>query len=77
MPSKNVRDAVAAPIINLYNQSDEEHRLEHDLGPLEETRMHELLQRYLPPSPADLCDIGGAAGAYSLACGEGLFCIVG
>jgi SAM-dependent methyltransferase len=65
MPSKNVQDQVAAPIVSLYNQSDEEHRLEHDLGPLEETRMHELLKRYLPPSPADLCDVGGAAGAYS------------
>ena len=65
MPSKNVQDQVAAPIVNLYNESDEEHRLQHDLGPLEETRMRELLERRLPPSPAELCDVGGAAGAYS------------
>ncbi len=63
MPQKD--EPVSASIVKHYNRSDEQHRLQYDLGPLEEVRMHELLQRFLPPSPCAVCDVGGAAGAYS------------
>jgi ubiquinone/menaquinone biosynthesis C-methylase UbiE len=33
---------------------------------LEAARTWELLERYLPPAPADVLDIGGAEGAYAL-----------
>ena len=41
---------------------------ERRLGPwnLERMRTWELLGRYLPPSPAVVLDVGGAAGVYAL-----------
>jgi SAM-dependent methyltransferase len=35
-------------------------------GRLEAARTRALLRRYLPPSPADVLDVGGAEGAYAL-----------
>jgi ubiquinone/menaquinone biosynthesis C-methylase UbiE len=49
-----------------YASFPEERRLE--LGPfkLEFERTKEILARVLPPAPARIVDVGGAAGAYSL-----------
>jgi ubiquinone/menaquinone biosynthesis C-methylase UbiE len=52
-------------IVEHYERYDEERRLSGDLGPLEAARTRELIQRFLPPPPAVILDVGGAAGAYS------------
>jgi len=48
-----------------YAQTPEESRLA--IGPfrLEEARTRELLARHVPPPPARVLDVGGAAGAYA------------
>jgi SAM-dependent methyltransferase len=48
-----------------YDRGDEQGRLA-DWGRLEFLRMRELLARFLPPAPATVLDVGGAAGAYAL-----------
>jgi ubiquinone/menaquinone biosynthesis C-methylase UbiE len=65
MPDPVPLDAAAGAIVGLYEHSDEQHRLLYDLGPLEEARMQELLLRFLPPAAVRICDVGGAAGAYT------------
>jgi len=56
----------AAAVEAYYARYEEEHRLR--LGPfqLEFERTKDLLTRMLPPPPARIVDVGGAAGAYSL-----------
>src|ERR1700730_6297205 len=39
-------------------------------GELERLRTQQILARYLPPSPATICDIGGAAGVYAFPLAE-------
>jgi SAM-dependent methyltransferase len=53
-------------IADYYDRWPEEDRLQ--LGPfqLEEARTQELIQRFAPPPPATVVDVGGAAGAYAL-----------
>jgi SAM-dependent methyltransferase len=53
-------------VIAFYERGDEAGRLE-SLGRLEFARMMELLERFLPPVPAVVFDVGGGAGAYALA----------
>jgi len=53
-------------IADFYQQAPEENRLEEGSSLLEALRTRELIQRYAPPAPATVIDIGGAAGAYSL-----------
>jgi SAM-dependent methyltransferase len=48
-----------------YDRGDEQGRL-GDWGRLEFLRTRELLARLLPPPPATVIDVGGAAGAYAL-----------
>jgi 2-polyprenyl-3-methyl-5-hydroxy-6-metoxy-1,4-benzoquinol methylase len=48
-----------------YDQINEAARLEKTSSQIERIRTQELLQRYLPPPPAVILDVGGAAGAYS------------
>lgn len=52
-------------IIDHYESMDEARRLERPESEIERLRTQELLQRYLPPPPAVLLDIGGAAGVYA------------
>jgi GrpB-like predicted nucleotidyltransferase (UPF0157 family)/ubiquinone/menaquinone biosynthesis C-methylase UbiE len=61
----------AAAVDSYYAGYEEEHRLR--LGPfqLEFERTKEILARALPPPPARVVDVGGAAGAYSLWLAEG------
>jgi ubiquinone/menaquinone biosynthesis C-methylase UbiE len=48
-----------------YDRGEEQGRLA-DWGRLEFLRTRELLARFLPPAPATVLDVGGAAGAYAL-----------
>lgn len=49
-----------------YRESSESQRLSASRqGELERLRTQEILARYLPPAPATIFDIGGAAGAYA------------
>jgi ubiquinone/menaquinone biosynthesis C-methylase UbiE len=49
-----------------YEVSDEAERLLRISGQLEAARTREILQRYLPPPPAVILDVGGGAGIYAL-----------
>jgi ubiquinone/menaquinone biosynthesis C-methylase UbiE len=48
-----------------YERGRECERLTRGGGTLELVRTQELLQRYLPPPPADVLDVGGGAGVYA------------
>ncbi|MFB3894727.1 MAG: class I SAM-dependent methyltransferase [bacterium] len=48
-----------------YRNSDEQHRLFTGEGELERLRTQSILARNLPPAPAVIYDIGGAAGVYA------------
>jgi ubiquinone/menaquinone biosynthesis C-methylase UbiE len=49
-----------------YQEVAEEERLAAGSSQLEFVRTKEVVLRYLPPSPATILDVGGAAGAYAL-----------
>jgi ubiquinone/menaquinone biosynthesis C-methylase UbiE len=53
-------------IVEYYDRTPEESRLEHGAFRLEHERTRELLRRYMPSPPAVVVDVGGAAGAYAL-----------
>lgn len=55
-----VEEAVAG----YYDSNDERGRLTPDSVELLRTR--ELLERWLPPAPSEILDVGGAAGIYAL-----------
>jgi ubiquinone/menaquinone biosynthesis C-methylase UbiE len=48
-----------------YEQGWERERLLGGGGTLELVRTREVLQRFLPPAPADILDVGGGPGAYA------------
>ncbi len=52
-------------VLRFYHDSDEASRLDVEYFPLERARTQEVLGRHLPPPPAVVLDVGGAAGAYS------------
>jgi ubiquinone/menaquinone biosynthesis C-methylase UbiE len=68
MPHQN--DNLPAPlrldgeIERYYSQAQEEQRLSSE-GDMERLRTEDILSRYLPPPPAVICDVGGAAGIYA------------
>jgi len=49
-----------------YRQSREAERLSNEWGELERVRTQAILARYLPPAPAVVLDVGGAAGVYAI-----------
>jgi SAM-dependent methyltransferase len=53
-------------ILSHYEAGQEAGRLLSGAGRLELARSKELLQRYLPPPPAVILDVGGGSGIYSL-----------
>ncbi len=53
-------------ITNYYERAPEEARLKQAPFQLEEARTRELIQRFAPPPPGIVLDVGGAAGAYAL-----------
>ncbi len=48
-----------------YERGRERERLTRGGGTLELVRTQELLQRYLPPPPANVLDVGGGPGVYA------------
>lgn len=54
-------------IRSYYEQGEEQERLSggSPTGPLELARTRELLQRFLPPPPARVLDVGGGPGPYA------------
>lgn len=57
---------ITSEILNHYNDGKEEHRLTLSLGRLERIRTWEIMERYLPPAPARVLDVGGGTGVYAL-----------
>jgi ubiquinone/menaquinone biosynthesis C-methylase UbiE len=53
-------------IADYYGRAPEESRLEQGAFQLEQLRTRELIERHAPPPPAEVLDVGGAAGAYAL-----------
>ncbi len=53
------------PLVTYYNQYDEQTRLSGPWGQVEFVRTQAILNRYLPPPPARILDVGGAAGRYA------------
>lgn len=53
-------------ISDYYERAPEGARLEQGPFQLEEARTRDLIQRYAPPPPGTVLDVGGAAGAYAL-----------
>src|SRR5262249_32929123 len=53
-------------ITRYYQEVAEEGRLAAGPGQLEFVRTQEVVLRHLPPPPATVLDVGGAAGAYAL-----------
>ncbi|HXX43303.1 MAG TPA: class I SAM-dependent methyltransferase [Candidatus Acidoferrales bacterium] len=49
-----------------YLQTKEAERLSNEWGELERLRTQAILAQYLPPAPAVIFDVGGAAGVYAL-----------
>ncbi|HET8946205.1 MAG TPA: class I SAM-dependent methyltransferase, partial [Candidatus Polarisedimenticolia bacterium] len=57
---------IPGEIVRYYEQVPEEGRLAVGPGRLECVRTQEILARHLPPAPATVLDVGGAAGVYAL-----------
>jgi SAM-dependent methyltransferase len=57
--------ALDPAILGYYNRRAEETRLDRGLSQLEAVSTRHLIARHLPPPPASILDIGGAAGAYA------------
>lgn len=53
-------------LLSYYERGEERARLTHARGALEFERTKELVERFLPPCPAVVADIGGGPGHYSL-----------
>jgi|SRR5450756_157483 len=57
---------VDAEILAYYEHGLERDRLASGGRRIEFLRMRELLERFLPPAPARVLDVGGGAGAYAI-----------
>jgi ubiquinone/menaquinone biosynthesis C-methylase UbiE len=53
-------------VITHYSSGYEAKRLEISEGKIERERTRELLERFLPPAPATIIDIGGGTGKHAL-----------
>ena len=56
----------SSEILAYYGAGDEERRLTSSLGRFERIRTWEILQRFLPPAPSRVLDVGGGTGVYAL-----------
>jgi ubiquinone/menaquinone biosynthesis C-methylase UbiE len=59
------KDDPLPSVIAHYQQVDEDLRLQTGSFQLELARTQELIQRYLPPAPAAVLDVGGGSGVYA------------
>ena len=60
------RQELPKEITRYYQETAEERRLAVGPAQLEFDRTKEVVLRYLPPPPATVLDVGGAAGSYAL-----------
>jgi SAM-dependent methyltransferase len=58
-------DSIPEEIAGFYSSGLEETRFSVGYFPLELTRTKELLERWLPPPPARVVDVGGGPGVYA------------
>ncbi len=68
--SPKPRSSLSPEIAAYYERGDEVSRLSQGPERLEFVRTQEIIQRYLPPPPAVILDVGGGSGVYArwLAC---------
>jgi ubiquinone/menaquinone biosynthesis C-methylase UbiE len=59
------KEAVPPEMIAHYQTADEAGRLSSGVHQLELARTQEILERYLPPPPAVVLDVGGGPGLYA------------
>ncbi len=64
------RFSLEPEIRRYYEAGQEAERLEDPVSRWEKLRTLDLLDRFLPPAPAVILDVGGAAGAYSFPLAE-------
>lgn len=57
--------ALPEEAIHYYDEGREAGRLFKGIGPLELARTQELIERFFPPPPAVVLDVGGGPGVYS------------
>jgi SAM-dependent methyltransferase len=57
-------------ILRYYEAGQEDERLDNAFFRWEKIRTFDLLQRFLPPAPAVILDVGGASGAYAFPLAE-------
>jgi len=58
-------DSKTQQVIEYYSRYDEQGRLAEGWGQVEFIRTQSIIRRYLPPPPAVVLDVGGAAGRYA------------
>lgn len=58
-------NSIPDEIMSYYQRGDEHQRLLSGLNQLEMVRTQELLERFLPPPPAIILDVGGGSGHYA------------
>jgi len=63
--AETVTDELDAIVTHYAQMDDELNRLNQGGSRIEFARTQELLQRFLPPAPAAILDIGGGPGTYS------------
>jgi len=64
------RFSLERQILGYYESGQEAERLESPFSRWEKVRTLDLLDRFLPPAPALILDVGGAAGAYAFPLAE-------
>jgi SAM-dependent methyltransferase len=64
------RFSLQQEILRYYEIGQEAERLESPFSRWEKLRTLDLLERFLPPAPALILDVGGAAGAYAFPLAE-------
>ncbi|HJU88498.1 MAG TPA: class I SAM-dependent methyltransferase, partial [Gemmatimonadaceae bacterium] len=64
--TEQVPAGIDRAVADFYQNWPEESRLEQGAFLLEQIRTRELIERHIAPPPADVLDVGGAAGAYAL-----------
>jgi SAM-dependent methyltransferase len=64
------RSSLEQQILRYYESGQEAERLESPFSRWEKVRTLDLLDRFLPPAPALILDVGGAAGAYAFPLAE-------
>lgn len=64
------RSSLEQQILRYYEAGQEAERLESPFSRWEKVRTLDLLDRFLPPAPALILNVGGAAGAYAFPLAE-------